>query len=96
MLWSEKTQVSDSFESDPGGKQLSLHVPELHRQMVVADSGGGSVFHVGRRALQLAIFSIASFCSADELLLFNALALRSGQVLQTLRQEASQEDLKVH
>ncbi|CAL8466837.1 g6373 [Coccomyxa elongata] len=58
------------------------------------DLGGGSVFQMGRRALQLAVFSVASFGSADELLLFNALALRSGQVLRTLRQEASQEDLK--
>ncbi|BDA40872.1 hypothetical protein COCOBI_01-5260 [Coccomyxa sp. Obi] len=60
----------------------------------VTDSGGDSVFQMGRRALQSAIFSVASFSSVDELLLFNALALRSGQVLRTLRQEASQEELK--
>ena len=65
------------------------------KQVVLAESGGGSIFQMGRRALQLAIYSVASFRSADDLLLFNALALRSGQVLRTLRQEASQEDYKV-
>ncbi|KAK9916219.1 hypothetical protein WJX75_000167 [Coccomyxa subellipsoidea] len=41
--------------------------------------------------LLMAIFAVASFKDLDELLLFNALALRSGQILRVLQQDTAQQ-----
>ncbi len=43
----------------------------------------------------MAIFSVSSFKNMDELLLFNALALRSGQILRMMQQDTAQETRQV-
>lgn len=56
----------------------------------------GSLFKQGELALQMAIFAVASFKDLDELLLFNALALRSGQILRVLQQDTAQQARQVN
>lgn len=51
---------------------------------------GGSIFQQGELALQMAIVSVSSFSTMDELLLYNALALHGGQVLRLLHQNPPQ------
>ncbi len=53
------------------------------------------MFEGGIQALQAAVFALPSFRHMDDLILFNGLALHSGQILQLLEEDLDGDDGKV-
>lgn len=56
-------------------------------RVVSAGDLHGLVFDGGIRALQTAAFALPSFSHFDDLILFNALAFHSGQLLRLIEEE---------